>query len=156
MTSLENNDASRQPVEHARERLMQAYLLTSHGRLEEALRICEEVSSALPSHAMAPTLKGAILIAAGQPQEALKHLAKVCRRHPDEVLTRLYFCEACFLSGRVGRGLKELGRLDHDELADTPWEEFARSLKEVWEGVDPTTLPDVIVVPLEADVPGED
>lgn len=133
-------------LEAGRTKLRQAYVLVSFGFINEALEICEEVAVELPDHPIAPTLKGAFLIASGQPQAALKHLAKVMRRHPRSALTRLYFCEACLLSGRGGRGLKELQALDEDLLDTQDLRLFADSLKQVFEDIDPSMIPAPLIV----------
>lgn len=150
-TTLTSSDQQSSAIDTARAKLQRAYVLVSFGYLEEAIEVCAEVDAELPDHPMASTLQGAFLIASGQTQAALKHLGRVMRRHPQSTLTRLYFCEACLLSGRVARGLKELERLDDAHLDTEDLRSFARSLKEVFEGIDPATLPDPLVVRFDAD-----
>ena len=146
MTPPEPIDQSTHRLEAGRTKLQQAYVLLSFGFIDEALEFCEQVAVELPDHPIAPTLKGAFLIASGQTQAALKYLAKVLRRHPRSALTRLYFCEACLLSGRRGRGLKELQALDKDLLDTEDLRLFANSLKQVFEDIDPTMIPAPLIV----------
>ncbi|MBA2660962.1 MAG: tetratricopeptide repeat protein [Bradymonadaceae bacterium] len=127
--------------------LKRAYLLLGYGHFEQAIAACEEAIAHCPNHPLAPALQGAILCASGRTSEALQHLARVMRRFPDEIVARIYFCEACFLGGRTQRGFKELDKLDDELSDDDPWTPFVDSLRESFEGLDPKQIPPALVVP---------
>jgi predicted Zn-dependent protease len=139
-------EQTNQAIEEARRELRRAYLLVSFGDFDQALHICRDLTEKLPEHPLPAAMEGAFLTASGKPQSALKLLSRVIRRFPESALARLYFCEACLLSGRLPRGLKELEKLDPN-LLDTPeLKEFAASLKDTFDGLDPAAIPAPVIV----------
>ena len=133
--------------------LKKAYLLLSYGHFNQAINSCTEATKLCPDNYLAPSLHGAILVAAGRINEAIQHLSRVMRRFPNEILPRLYFCEACLLGGRTQRGLKELGTIGKTITEDSPWFPFYENVQATFEGLDPSQIPAPLVVP---DAPDEE
>lgn len=140
----------------ARQLLKKAYVWMNFGYYERAMEACERAAQHAEDSQVAEALQGAVLTASGRPLEAMRLLMKVHRRDRDAILPALYLAEACFFAGRMRRGFKVLDGLDEQRLADSPYQEFARQLRESWEQLrqveefDDTSDP--VVVPLEQEL----
>ncbi len=117
----------------ARQWLKRAYVLLEAGKLEEALSACETATERADDPVVPQSIHGAMLTASGRPVEAMRLLMQVHRRNRDAILPVLYLAEACFLAGRHRRAWKMLDSVDAEELAESPWGEFARQLRQTWE-----------------------
>lgn len=136
--------------ERGKSELQRAYLLMGFGRFEEALQVCDEVATYLEESALPGAIRGAILIAAGRPQEAMKELSRHCRAHPTSLLSEIYLAEACFLAGRSRRAWKILDRLWTRGVAESPFGELTENLRESWSQLEEVeSRAPVLEVPLE-------
>lgn len=79
--------------------LKRAYLLLDFGEWDPALQACEQARQTAPNHWLPDTLKGAILAARGDLQDAVKVLKRVVERHPDHAYPRIQLAEVTFLLG---------------------------------------------------------
>lgn len=133
-------------IRSGQKELKRAFVLTSYGQFEEAIRACERAEEILGEDPLPGAIRGSILSASGRPKAAIRELMSVCRRHRDAILPALYLAEACFLAGRGRRGWKILDGLDPVALEESPWAEFALGLRETWEGIEEG--PELLKVPL--------
>ena len=120
----------------ARQLLKKAYVWMNFGYYQRAMQVCEYAAERADDPFVARTLHGAILTASGRALEGMRMLMKLHRRRRDAILTALYLAEACFLAGRPRRGFKTLDSIDRQALEDSPFEPFARQLRETWENID--------------------
>lgn len=113
-----------------------AYLILEEGRFEEALQACDQaaaVATEEQEQLLARALGGAIYSAQGRPQEALRVLMGLHRRHQRSAPVALYLAEACFLAGRHRRGWKVLESIEEQLEPAGPWASLAAQLRETWQ-----------------------
>lgn len=132
--------------------LKRAYVLTSYGFYNEALAACEEATALSDDELVPRTVYGAILTASGRAKEAMRHLNQLHRAHRDAILPALYLAEACFLANRHRRAWKILEGLDPQALAQSPYADFAKQLRQAWGELEELDrLPGLLVVPFEGE-----
>lgn len=112
LSTAERRGRAADALDTCRHHLRRAYLLTSWGKLDDALDACDRADDATgpDGHPMPGALRGSILVAAGRLGPALRELRRVTRRWSDFALGHVYFAEACLLDGRTRQGRLALDR----------------------------------------------
>lgn len=137
-----------------RSAVMRAYLLLDAGELEGARRALSHAASLATDEPMIFALQGAVSIAAGQLDEALKTLRATTRRFPAHPAAHTYFAEASLLLRRVGQAKRALAAARAALEEPTPplseaervaWETQIACLEQLLEQLDPALIPAPIV-----------
>lgn len=128
--------------------LKRAYLLLEHGELKLARASIASTCSRHPEEPLPHALSGAVEIAAGDLDNALKVLRPVSRKWPEHPAAQLYLAEAFLLSRKIGQARRKISAVQRHLSnlepghPDTVWGEMADRLAELCEHIEAEQIPE--------------
>lgn len=131
-----------------RHEAQRAYLLLEHGELAAARRTLDAIIGGNPDDPMLAALRGAMELAAGELDVALKLLRQATRRWPDHPAAFVYLAETHLLHRRMSQAKRAINKartLCHRLDTIDVWGEHIACLELLCAEISPEQIPDPLI-----------